>query len=278
MLTDYHTHLRPDELDTPPKRYFTEDNVRRYVDAAARRGIGELGFAEHVHRFEQALTVWQHPFWRQNATDDLDSYCDFVLAMKEGGYPVKLGIELDYLTGREEGLRALVDGRPFDYVIGSVHFISRGAVDHDGYDAWERASPDEVWEEYFRTLGRAAASGLFDVLAHPDLVKVWGGGRPVPARPAREFYELAMDGIAGADVAVEVSTAGLRKPVGELYPSRELLELCVDAGKPISLSSDAHVPEQLGHEYGQAVERLREVGVTKLAVFEGRRRGEAPLG
>ena len=98
---------------------------------------------------------------------------------------------------------------------------------------------------------------MFDILAHPDLVKVWGAGAPVPEGDLRRFYELAMDGIAESDVAIEVSTAGLRKPVGEIYPAAAFLEMCLEAGRPVALSSDAHVPEHLGYGYERALEWLR---------------------
>jgi histidinol-phosphatase (PHP family) len=198
--------------------------------------------------------------------------------MKAAGHEVKLGLEVDYIAGREEQIAILIDGRPWDYVIGSVHFISGRAVDHEGYDAWLRSDTDTVWSEYFRALGEAAATGLFDILAHPDLVKVWGAGRPLPERDLRAFYELAIEEIERADIAIEVSTAGLRKPVGEIYPSPELLEMCLAAGKPVALSSDAHLPEQLGFGYESAVDFLRGAGVTTTSVFTGRRRSEAELG
>ena len=191
---------------------------------------------EHAARcgdFRQALDVWRHPFWEENAVDDLDAYVDFVLGVRDAGHAVKLGIEMDFVPGREEQIAALLEGRPWDYVIGSVHFIADRAVDHEGHDAWRASEPDEVWTEYFSTLGDAAASGLFDVLAHPDLVKVWGAGRAAPSRPARVFYELALEGICAADVAIEVSTAGLRKPVGlPLAPVQN------DRRKAILLSAD----------------------------------------
>jgi histidinol-phosphatase (PHP family) len=278
VLTDYHTHLRPDDPKASPERYFSERNLLRYVEAASDRGIEELGFSEHVYRFREALDVWRHPFWELYATDDIDDYCGFVEEMKGVGHRVKLGIEMDYVPGREEQIAKLLAGRPFDYVIGSVHFIADRAVDHDGYDAWQRAEPDQVWSEYFRTLGDAAASGLFDVMAHPDLVKVWGGERPRPPRDLRDYYELAIDAIAASGAAVEVSTAGLRKPAGEIYPSRELLEMCVGKGAPVALSSDAHEPGQIGFAYGAAVELMREVGVERLSVFAARARTEEPIG
>jgi histidinol-phosphatase (PHP family) len=133
-----------------------------------------------------------------------------------------------------------------------------------------------VWAAYFETLGEAARTGMFDVLAHPDLVKVWGDR--IPDGDLRRFYDRAMDGIADSDVAVEVSTAGLRKPVAEIYPARPFLEMCLEAGRPVALSSDAHVPEQVGHEYERAVEWLGEIGVTELAVFERRERRLEPIG
>jgi histidinol-phosphatase (PHP family) len=278
MLTDYHTHLRPDDLRASAEEYFTEANVNRYVETAGTRGIAELGFSEHVYRFRQALDIWRHPFWEENATDDLDAYCDFIERMKAAGHPVKLGIEVDYLPGKEQQIAALIGGRPWDYVIGSVHFIEEGAVDHGGYDAWRSRGSDQVWSDYFRTLGDAAGSGLFDVLAHPDLVKVWGAGRPAPSRDPKAFYELALEGIAASDVAIEVSTAGLRKPTGEIYPARDFLDMCTDTGRPVSLSSDAHEPEHLGYGYDAALDFLNAAGVSRVSVFERRRRTEEPLG
>jgi histidinol-phosphatase (PHP family) len=274
VLTDYHVHLRPDEEGTPAEEYFTAANVDRYREAASERGIEELGVAEHVHRFVQALDVWQHPFWRENARDDLDAYADFV---RSSG--VKVGIEADFVAGREDRMATLLEAREWDYVVGSVHFLRDAAVDMRGdWDVWRSADPEKVWRRYFETLGEAARTGMFDILAHPDLVKVWGRDAPVPEGDLRRFYEVAMDGIAEADVAIEVSTAGLRKPVGEIYPAQPFLEMCLDAGKPVALSSDAHVPEHLGFEYERAVGWLAGLGVTELAAFEGRERRMEPLG
>ena len=274
MLTDYHLHLRPDDAGTPADRYFTEENVERYLDAANEAGVDELGVSEHVHRFTDALAIWDHPFWREQASDDLEAYCEFVRST-----PLRLGIEMDFVPGAEDRIANLLGEHDFDYVIGSVHFIGDAAVDHPGYDAWERSGdPEAVWRRYFETLAEAARSGLFDVLAHPDLVKVWGRGRPLPERDPRFFYEPAIEAIAETGIAVEVSTAGLRKPVGELYPARPLAEMCVDAGAPFALSSDAHLPEQVGFEYDRAVEFLDDLGVKEIAVFEGRSRRLEPVG
>jgi histidinol-phosphatase (PHP family) len=275
VLTDYHVHLRPDEPGTTPKRYFTAANAARYRETAAERGIEELGVAEHVYRFTEALEVWQHPFWRAWATDDLDDYCAFV----RGETDLRLGLEVDFVPGREDRLANLLE-RDLDYVVGSVHFVGDLAVDLEGeFDVWGRGeSADRVWRRYFELLAEAARSGLYDVMAHPDLVKVWGSARPGPDTDPRFFYEPAVEAFLEAGVAVEVSTAGYRKPVGELYPGPAFLEMVVDAGLPIALSSDAHVTDHLGHEYDRAVETLRAHGVTELAVFEGRERRMEPIG
>jgi histidinol-phosphatase (PHP family) len=276
MLTDYHLHLRPDEGDTGAAAFFNAENVDRYLAAAAAAGIEELGVSEHVYRFRQALDLWRHPLWVENAQDDLDAYCAFVRTT-----PLKLGIECDFVPGTEERTAELLGARDFDYVVGSVHFIGEGdaAVDHDGWDVWEGSGdPDEIWRRYFGALADCARSGLFDILAHPDLVKVWGQARPLPERDPRAFYEPAVEAIAESGIAVEVSTAGLRKPVGELYPARGFAAMCVEAGASFALSSDAHLPQQVGFEYDRAIEFLDDLGVGEICVFEGRRRSLAPLG
>jgi len=276
MLTDYHVHLRPDEPGTTAERFFTPGNAERYREVAADRGIAELGASEHVYRFRQALAVWDHDLWRKSADDDLDAYCAFVREETD----LKLGIEADFVPGREDRMAELLEARDWDYVLGSIHFLGDEALDHPDYDIWERnaSRPERVWARYFEWLGEAARSGLFDILAHPDLVKIWGGRRPRPDGDLRRFYELAMDGIAESGIAVEVSTAGLRKPIGELYPATGLLEMVIEAGNPIALSSDAHQPGDVGHGYDQALETLDALGVRELAVFEHRRRRLEPIG
>jgi histidinol-phosphatase (PHP family) len=275
VLTDYHVHLRPDDPDTAADRYLTVANAERYRRVAAERGIAELGVSEHVYRFTQALDVWRHPLWVESARDDLDEYCAFVREQTD----LRLGIEADFVPGREDRMAELLAGRDWDYVVGSIHFLGDGALDYERFDVWTRASsPDAVWRTYFEWLGELARSGMFDVLAHPDLVKHWGAERPRPSRDRRHFYEIAMGPIADSGIAVEVSTAGLRKPVREIYPDRAFLEMVVDAGNPIVLSSDAHLPDQLGFAYDQALALLEAVGVAELCVFDRRERRLEPVG
>jgi histidinol-phosphatase (PHP family) len=274
VLTDYHLHLRPDDPDASAAEYFTEANVGRYLEAAGESGIAELGVSEHIHRFTAALDIWDHPFWRENAVDDLGAYCEFVRST-----PLRLGIEMDFVQGREDRIANVLDAHELDYVVGSVHFIGASAVDWGDYDVWRgEADPDRIWRRYFELIAESARSGLYDILAHPDLVKYWGHGRPQPERDVRFHYEPAIEAIADSGIAVEVSTAGWRKPVDELYPSDAFAEMCVDAGAAFALSSDAHVPEDVGHQYDRAVETIRGWGVDEICVFEGRERRLEPLG
>src|SRR5262249_1831132 len=126
MLTDYHLHLRPDEEGTEAERYFTGANVDRYLEAAAEAGIAELGVSEHLHRFSQSLELWRHPFWVEQAVDDLDAYCEFVRTT-----PLRLGIECDFVPGAEDRTANMLEARDFDYVVGSVHFIGEQAMDQE---------------------------------------------------------------------------------------------------------------------------------------------------
>ena len=274
MLTDYHVHLRQDDIEATAQAHFTAANIDRYREHADRAGIAEFGFAEHMYRFTEALTIWDHPFWKEWALDDLDLYCEVVAAS-----PARLGIEADFVPGAEDRTASLLDRRPFDFVVGSIHFIGDRSLDTEEFTIWdERSDPDEIWRRYFETLADAARSGLFDVLAHPDLVKVWGRAGRMPSRDPRHFYEPAVEAIADSGVSVEVSTAGLRKAVGEIYPSDPFMEMCVEAGATFALSSDAHEPGQIGFEYPAAVDFLARHGVREIATFEGRVRRLEPVG
>jgi histidinol-phosphatase (PHP family) len=275
MLTDYHVHLRPDAVGYVAADSFTSANAARYREAASAAGVEELGVSEHVYRFKQALAIWDHDYWQRNALDDIEAYCEFVREQTD----LRLGLEVDFVPGREDRTQNLIDACELDYVIGSVHFLGDLAVDHDAYDIWESGrSAEDVWQRYFETLAEAARSGLFDILAHPDLVKVWGGDRPRPRGDLRRYYEPALEAIAESGIAVEVSTAGIRKPVGEIYPAPEFLAACLELGAPIALSSDAHVPEHVGFGYDKALELLDSLGARELATFERRSRRLVPIG
>jgi histidinol-phosphatase (PHP family) len=274
VLTDYHLHLRPDDVGEASE-YFTQQNVERYLAAAEEQGIEELGVSEHIYRFKEALELWGHPYWRDQAQDDLAAYCEFVRTT-----PLRLGVEADYVRGAEDRIAELLDGQDFDYVVGSVHYLGEaGAVDDRRYDVWDSfPDADSLWRTYFEWQAELVRSGLFDIVSHPDLVKVWGDDRPAPERDPRFHYEPFAEALAEYDIAVEISTAGLRKPVGEIYPARALAEMCLEAGVEFALSSDAHAPDQLGFGYDRAMDFLDELGVERICVFDHRKRRTEPVG
>jgi histidinol-phosphatase (PHP family) len=274
VLTDYHLHLRTDEVGKAEEA-FTAENADRYLAVAEEQGIAELGVSEHLYRFTEALEIWTHPYWVGQAVDDLDAYCEFVRTT-----PLRLGIEADYVRGAEDRIASLLEARDFDYAIGSVHYLGeRGAVDDQRYDVWDSfPDADSLWRTYFEWQAELARSGLFDIVSHPDLIKIWGKDRPAPERDPRFHYEPFVEAIAESGTVVEISTAGLRKPVGEIYPSRALAEMCVQAGAEFALSSDAHAPDQVGFGYEQAIDFLGELGVERICVFEGRQRRLEQIG
>jgi histidinol-phosphatase (PHP family) len=271
VIVDYHMHMRdPDEgID------HSVEAVERYVETAAARGVDEIGFTEHVYYFEQTRRFWTEPFMVERCHHDLDRYVGAIVEAKDRGLPVKLGLEVDYFPGSEAGLRDVLSPYPWDYLLGSVHFVDGFPVDQEP-GLVEKLGPNEAWRRYFVWLRNAARSGLFDSLSHPDLVK-HHGPRTEP-EATQWLHEETADAIEAAGVCIEVSSAGLHKPVGELYPDPPLLAACHARGVPITLASDAHVPQNVGRDLDRAVAHARAAGYETVTVFDGRERRQEPLG
>jgi histidinol-phosphatase (PHP family) len=271
MIVDYHMHLRtPDEeID------HSVEAIERFVETAATRGVDEIGFTEHVYYFKQTSAVWELPYQTERCVYDMFTYCEAILEAKRQGFPVKLGLEVDYVGARQEELSELLAPYPWDFLLGSVHWIDGQAIDSRP-GLWETESVGEVWRRYVGALGELAGGGAVDVLAHPDLAKVFGD-RPEAAILAVLHEEVA-EAIAAGGVAVEISTAGLRKPVGEIYPDPGLLGACRARGVGITLASDAHAPQLVGADFGAAQELALAAGYETVTVFEGRRPRQEPLG
>jgi histidinol-phosphatase (PHP family) len=174
---------------------------------------------------------------------------------------------MDWLPERRDEIARFLEGRPFDIVLGSVHWLGALAIDHPDYPAWDQHPPERVWEEYFRELEAAAKSGLFDVLAHPDLPKVFGVRLPTELHARRDETTRV---IASSGIAIECSSAGLRKPVGELYPDPDWLCAFNKAGVPVTLASDAHSPDDVARDYPTAVAALRGAGYETITRFRER--------
>jgi histidinol-phosphatase (PHP family) len=274
VIVDYHMHLRaPREGPHEPLEH-TLVAVERFVERAAERGVDEIAFTEHVYYFRQTRELWSLPYHLERCVFDLDGYVGAVVDAKDRGLPVKLGLEVDRVPGQQDRLMELLEPYPWDLLLGSVHEVLDVAIDQRP-GIWERLSVDDVWREYVASVSDLAAGGHVDVMSHPDLAKIYGR-RPSPEVMA-DLHESFAAAIGEAGVAIEVSTAGLRKPVGEIYPAEDLLRAFHRHGVPITTAADAHEPQLVGEDFDLALELIRRVGYDTVSVFDGRARGQKAL-
>lgn len=258
---DYHLHTRLCR--------HADGEIEEYLEKAVRMGIQEVGFSDHLPLY--FLPPWKTIPGYAMEEKELPLYVEMIKNCA-GRSPVrvKLGIEADYVPGYEEKLASLLSPYPFDYVIGSVHFIDGWGFDNpDEMEEYSRRKIDRVYEQFFTLVQQAALTGLFDVMAHPDLIKKFN------FRPARDLTPLYKDtarAFKRAGVCVEVNTAGLRYPAEEIYPGSRLLEIFFKHGLPVTLGSDAHRPDQVGAGLAEALKLIKNTGYTEIAMFSGRKR------
>ncbi len=248
--------------------------MEEYVAAARAARLSTIAFADHLP-LPKGFPSGYAMRWPELPDYVADVAAAREAAAREGGPEVLCGIEADYVPGME----ALVDGalhsHRFDVVLGSVHFLDGWPFDDpDQADAYAEWSPDALWERYFDELSGAAATRLFDVIAHPDLVKKL---RCFPESDPTPWYEEAAAVFAESGVAIEVNTAGLRKPCAELYPSSGFLAACLARGVPATIGSDAHRPSEVGMDIDAGLEALAQAGYRSVLIFRGREAEELPL-
>ncbi len=255
-LVDYHLHT--------PRCGHASGVPEDYVLAGLERGLAEMGFADHLPLLHMRDDTLSMPL------EQLPAYVEDIVGLSRR-YPearLRLGIEADFIPTHLDRIAVLVAAHPFDYVIGSVHFIGGWGFDDPRYlDGYRDRDLYELWRRYFELLGDAAECGLFDILAHPDLIKKFGMR---PQADLGEIYGDCVQRIAASGVGIEVSTAGLRKPVGEIYPAPEFLRLCCAAGVPVTPGSDAHSPEEVGQDFEMLPDFLAACGCREIAVYRDR--------
>lgn len=256
---DYHLHTR--------LCGHAGGEIDEYLDAAVRRGIREVGFCDHL----PLCFLSPERMIPDYAMDECD-LPGYVSAVKNQALRstvnVKLGIEADFVPGHEEKLKNLLAAYEFDYITGSVHFIDGWGFDNLAEVAeYGRRDIDRVYEQYFDLVQQAALTGLFDIMAHPDLVKKFNF-RSV--RDLRPLYEETARVFKRAGVCVEVNSSGLRYPAREIYPAAGMLEVFFQHGLPVTLGSDAHRPEDVGAGLPEALELIKKTGYREVAVFSGR--------
>lgn len=259
LPADYHTH-------TPLCRHATGEPIELAAQAV-KLGLPELGFSDHNPMPRDGLDDW-----RMRASE-LDAYVASVREAQKK-YPqlsIKLGLEVDYLPGYEDWVRDLARRYPWDYLIGSVHYLSESwAIDHPQQLAeWKSRDTFEVWAAYFERLAMAADSKLFDIIGHADLCKKFCF---YPKQDCTGLFIRFLDAARRSGVAIELNTAGLRKACKEIYPSPAILKLAAQAGVPITFGSDAHAPGEVGLNLAEAVQLAREVGYTHSLRFTKRAR------
>ncbi len=255
---DYHMH-------TPLCRHATGEPVD-YARRAVELGLAEIGFSDHSPMPRDDFDNWRM-FDRQ-----LDEYVAKVrLAQKS--FPqliIRLSLEVDFLPGHEDWIRRLAVRQPWDYFIGSVHYVSDSwDIDNPAkLSEWKKRDAFEVWQIYFDRLALAAESKLFDIIGHADLPKKFGFR---PAQDCAPLYEKFLNAAAKAGSAIELNTAGLRKECREIYPSRRLLDLAFQKNVPITFGSDAHAPAEVGMNFAEAVQLARAAGYTESCRFTRRK-------
>lgn len=267
-LPDYHVHTY--------RCGHARGISREFVLKAIERGISEIAFTDHI-----PLYFLPHPERDPRLAmpeEEFDGYLREVEALREefaGRIPVRLGLEADYREGQEEVLASWLGRAEWDVVLGSVHWVAGGWIDAPGSaERFQREGTEGLYDEYYRLLARAARTRLFDVLTHFDLPKKFGNR---PTNPRDEAEQEAIAAARQAGCAVEISSAGLRKPVGEAYPEGRLLAKMAVAGIPVTFSSDAHAPLEVGWGFERTLELARSCGVEQFVTFERRKRAFHPL-
>ena len=263
-VADYHMH-------TPLCQHATGEPVE-YAAHALKVGLTEIGFSDH-----SPMRLDNFDNWRMRL-DQLDLYVDKVRHAQRT-HPqlsIKLALEVDYLPGHEDWIRELAALHPWDYFIGSVHYVSESwDVDNPAkLSEWRKRDPWEVWSVYFERLTMAAESRLFEIIGHADLPKKFGF---IPKRDCTPLFRSFLSAARQADVAVELNTAGLRKDCREIYPSPAFVALMFGRRIPITFGSDAHAPGEVGFAFDQAVSLAKSVGYTQSRIFEHRKFATAGL-
>ena len=252
-MIDYHLHVVA-HGDRP----MTVENILAYCEVAKARGIRQMGITEH-----------------DRYLDDIDLAAFQEARELSHDVELRLGIEIDFVPGKEEEMDRFATELPYDYVIGSVHRVAGEEVDHpDHKEIYEKWDTYDLYEAYYENVRAAALSGRFDVLGHPDLIKIF---RRFPEKDITGMLEASADAVAESGAVVDVNAAGLRKPVGEIYPSRGFLEMFHRRGVPIILSSDAHAPEEVAAGYDRSLELVRDVGYREVVTFKNGERGTLAL-
>jgi histidinol-phosphatase (PHP family) len=250
--TDYHMHSNYSDGRSAP-----ED----YIAPAIAAGLREIGFSEHLTLFKDLED------WNMNPIN-ITPYINHIEHLRDNikNIIIKTGLEVDFIPGKEEEIRTYLNLFPLDYIIGSVHYLGEKTVDV-GPEFYEGKSIDKLFEAYFGSVCGAAASGLFDIIGHCDLIRIYGYK---PFSDQEPLYRKLAKTMKTHNVAFELNTNGRNRPLADFYPDRKFLHIFREENVPVCVNSDAHMPSRVGQYFDEAYELLRYVGFTEMAVFDKR--------
>jgi histidinol-phosphatase (PHP family) len=250
--TDYHMHSSFSDGRAAP-----ED----YIAPAIASGLSEIGFSEHLTLFRELEE------WNMNP-EKIPAYMEHLDWVRKNSNHVKIrtGLEVDFFEGREDEIRNFLTPLQVDYIIGSVHYMGEKTVDF-GPEFYEGKNIDTIYESYFNIVCKAAASGLFDIIGHCDLVRIYGYK---PSADPEPLYRKLARTMKINNVAFEVNTNGRNRPLADFYPDRRFLNIFHEENVPVCVNSDAHMPARVGQYFDEAYELLRYTGFTEMAIFEKR--------
>lgn len=259
-MIDYHTHTYLCNHAT--------GEPEEYLAAAEAAGLTEIGVSDH--------TPWPRGYdekWRM-APEQFPEYRDLVRKMKDTStcVEVKYAIEADWVPGQMDMVYEHFDQEPFDYIIGSIHYTDDLPFDNpDTVKAvWEKEGrPEWIWKRYYDLMLDMVNTGRFDIIGHFDLPKKFGNKAP-DTTENQILIEEILQTAAANNMAIEINTAGLRKPVKELYPQFDLLKKAARFGVMLTFGSDAHTPEQVGANFAEAIIIAKEAGFNEYCSFSKR--------
>jgi len=257
--TDYHMHSSYSDGRSVP-----ED----YIQPAIEAGLSEIGFSEHLTLFKDTEDRNLNPVNISPYINHLERLQNTIKRIK-----IKIGLEVDFFAGKEKEIDAFLRSLPLDYIIGSVHYLGEKTVDV-GPEFYEGKSIDRLFESYFDSVIAAVASGLFDIIAHCDLIRIYGYK---PSSDLEPLYRKLTKTMKNHDVAFELNTNGRNRPLADFYPDRKFLHIFREENIPVCVNSDAHMPSRVGQYFEEAYDLLRYIGFTEMAVFDKRVRRMIPF-
>ena len=257
--TDYHMHSSYSDGRSVPDDY---------IVPALAAGLSEIGFSEHLTLFKDLED------WNMNPVN-IFPYINHIQALKKSttAIKIKIGLEVDYFLGKEEEISAFLRPLPLDFIIGSVHYLGEKTVDV-GPEFYEGKSIDRLFKAYFESVISAAGSGLFDIIGHCDLIRIYGYK---PSADLEPLYRKLAKTMKDHNVAFEVNTNGRNRPLADFYPDRKFLHIFREENVAVCVNSDAHMPSRVGQYFDEAYELLRYIGFTEMVVFDNRVRRMVPF-